>query len=68
MPEAMPGSNAQPMLVANHATNATNERNVRHQDSPKSSHVPDAAKAVDNRVPVFYEVDGHTVFGVRAVA
>lgn len=69
MPEAMPPSNAQPMPGANHATYVRNERNVRVQDSPENSSVPDPRKPVDNRVPVFYLVGGHLVFGVpKAVA
>src|SRR5690606_30626399 len=45
---AMPVSNAQPMLGAKHATNATNERNVRGQDSHKNPSVPDARTPVDH--------------------
>lgn len=48
MPGAMPGSNAQPMLRAKHATNATYERNVRVQDSQRNPSVSDARTPVDN--------------------
>lgn len=50
--------NAQPMPGAIHATNATDERNVRVQDFAKNRPVPDAAGAVDNPKFVrFIELD-----------
>lgn len=68
MPGAMPDA-----MLGNHAEqttqrNATDERNVRLQDSPKNPSVPDPGKPVDNRNPEFYKVRGHIIFGVREVA
>jgi hypothetical protein len=48
MPEAMPHAMLNGCLEQSTQRNATDERNVRHQDSPKSSSVPDAGKPVES--------------------
>lgn len=48
MPEAMPGAMLAGCSEQTTQRNATDERNVRVQDSPKSSSVPDPRKPVDN--------------------
>ena len=48
MPAAMPGAMLAGCSEQTTQRNATDERNVRLQDSPKSSSVPDPRKPVDN--------------------